>query len=147
MEILAHTAHPEKYEGDATRFVDLDTLFRQADVISLHCPLTEQTDKLVNEERIALMKKSAILINTGRGQLVDEWALSEALDAKEIAGAGIDVLSEEPPRIHHPLIGARNCFVTPHIAWATRESRRRLLAVAAENVKAFIDGKPINVVN
>ncbi|NIQ93253.1 MAG: D-2-hydroxyacid dehydrogenase, partial [Desulfuromonadales bacterium] len=131
----------------ATRFVDLDTLFRQADVISLHCPLTDETHNLVNEERIGLMKRSAILINTGRGQLVEEQALADALDAKEIAGAGIDVLSEEPPRTHHPLIGARNCFVTPHIAWATREARRRLLAVAAENVKAFIDGEPHNVVN
>ena len=148
MEILAYTAHPEKYEGDSSvRFVDLDTLFQQSDVISLHCPLTDETKDLVNEERIALMKKSAILINTGRGPLVDEQALADALDAKEIAGAGIDVLSEEPPRIHHPLIGARNCFVTPHIAWATREARRRLLATAAANVKAFIDGEPANVVN
>lgn len=148
MEILVHTAHPEKYESDkSVRFVDLDSLFRQADVISLHCPLTEETSNLVNEERIALMKRSSILINTGRGPLVDEQALADALDAKDIAGAGIDVLSEEPPRTHHPLIGARNCFVTPHIAWATREARRRLLAVAAENVKAFIDGEPQNVVN
>ncbi len=148
MEVLAHTAHPEKYEGDASvRFVDLDTLFRQSDVVSLHCPLTDKTRHLVNEERIALMKKTAILINTGRGPLIDEQALAEALDAKDIAGAGIDVLSEEPPRTHHPLIGATNCFVTPHIAWATREARRRLLAVAAENVKAFLDGSPVNVVN
>ncbi|PLX76286.1 MAG: glycerate dehydrogenase [Desulfuromonas sp.] len=148
MELLVHTAHPEKYEEDkSVNFVDLDTLFRQGDVISLHCPLTDDTKEMVNEERIALMKKSAILINTGRGALVDEYALSDALDAKEIAGAGIDVLSEEPPRTHHPLIGARNCFVTPHIAWATREARQRLLEVAAANVKAFIDGDPVNVVS
>ncbi|PLX88708.1 MAG: glycerate dehydrogenase, partial [Desulfuromonas sp.] len=140
--------HPEKYEEDkSVNFVDLDTLFRQGDVISLHCPLTDDTKEMVNEERIGLMKKSAILINTGRGALIDEYALSDALDAKEIAGAGIDVLSEEPPRTHHPLIGARNCFVTPHIAWATREARQRLLAVAAGNVEAFIEGKPVNVVS
>jgi len=148
MKVLVHTAHPEKYQRDnLVRFVDLDTLFRQSDVVSLHCPLSEETRFMVNEERIALMKKTAILINTSRGRLVDEQALADALDAKDIAGAGIDVLSEEPPRIHHPLIGARNCFVTPHIAWATREARRRLLAIAAENVKAFIDGEPVNVVN
>lgn len=148
MKILVHTAHPEKYEGDGSvRFVDLDTIFRQSDVVSLHCPLSEETRFMVNEERIGLMKKTAILINTGRGRLIDEQALADALDAKEIAGAGIDVLSEEPPRTHHPLIGARNCFVTPHIAWATREARRRLLVVAVENVQAFMDGKPVNVVN
>ncbi|PLX97789.1 MAG: glycerate dehydrogenase [Desulfuromonas sp.] len=148
MNILVYTANPEKYQRDTTvRFIDLDNLFGQSDVISLHCPLTPETENLVNEERITLMKKSAILINTGRGQLVDEWALSDALDAKQIAGAGIDVLSEEPPRTHHPLIGATNCFVTPHIAWATREARMRLLAIAVENIKAFIDGEPINVVS
>ncbi len=148
MEVLVHTANPKKYDNDkSVRFVDLDSLFRQSDVISLHCPLSEQTKFMVNEERIGLMKRTAILINTGRGRLVDEQALADALDAKEIGGAGIDVLSEEPPRTHHPLIGARNCFVTPHIAWATREARRRLLAVAVENVKAFMDDEPLNVVN
>ena len=148
MKVLVHTAHPEKYKDDnSVSFVDLDTIFRQSDVVSLHCPLSVETKFLVNEERIALMKKTAILINTGRGRLVDEQALADALDIKEIGGAGIDVLSEEPPRTHHPLIGARNCFVTPHIAWATREARRRLLAMAVENVQAFMDGKPVNVVN
>ena len=148
MEILVHTANPDKYKADTSvRFVGLDDLFKQSDVISLHCPLSEQTKFMVNEERIGLMKRTAILINTGRGRLVDEQALADALDAKEIAGAGIDVLSEEPPRTHHPLIGARNCFVTPHIAWATREARTRLLEIAAANVKAFIDGAPVNVVN
>jgi len=148
MDVLVHTANPDKYTGDTgVRFVDVDTLFRQSDVISLHCPLTDATRYLVDEERIALMKKKAILINTGRGPLVDDQALADALDAKAIGGAGIDVLTEEPPRIQNPLIGATNCFVTPHIAWATREARRRLLDVAAGNVKAFLEGAPVNVVS
>jgi glycerate dehydrogenase len=129
------------------QFVALDDLFHQSDVVSLHCPLTPETRNLVNAERLALMKRSAYLINTSRGPLVDERALAAALHADQIAGAGLDVLCDEPPPVDHPLLTAPNCYITPHIAWATRAARERLLAVAASNVKAFLAGKPQNVVN
>ena len=131
----------------AVRFVELDELFRQSDVVSLHCPLMPETHNLVNAERLAMMKRSAYLINTGRGPLVDEQALAAALDAHQIAGAGLDVLSIEPPPADHPLLTAPNCSITPHIAWATRAARKRLLDVAASNVQAFLAGMPQNVVN
>lgn len=123
-----------------------EQLFRQADVLSLHCPLTEETRHLVNAERLGWMKPTAILINTGRGPLVDEAALADALNGGRIMAAGIDVLEEEPPRNGSPLIGARNCYITPHIAWATKAARERLVDIAVANVKAFLDGKPQNVV-
>ncbi len=123
-----------------------EQLFREADVLSLHCPLTEETKHLVNAERLQLMKPTAILINTGRGPLVDEVALAAALNEGRIMAAGVDVLQEEPPRKGSPLIGARNCYITPHIAWATQAARARLLDIALENIKAFLRGKPQNVV-
>lgn len=132
---------------DDVRFVDLDTLFRQSDVVTLHCPLTPDTKHLVNAERIGLMKPSAYLINVGRGPLVDEAALAHALNSGRIAGAGIDVLSIEPPPADHPLLHAANCCITPHIAWATQAARRRLLATVIDNVRAFLAGTPQNVVN
>jgi glycerate dehydrogenase len=131
----------------SVQFLELDELFRQSDVVSLHCPLTPETQNLVNGERLAMMKRSAYLINTSRGPLVDERALAAALHAGQIAGAGLDVLSIEPPPADHPLLTAPNCAITPHIAWATRAARKRLLDVAAANVKAFLDGTPQNVVN
>lgn len=123
-----------------------EQLFREADVLSLHCPLTEETKHLVNAEHLQLMKPTAILINTGRGPLVDEAALAAALNEGRIMAAGVDVLQEEPPRQGSPLIGARNCYITPHIAWATHAARARLLDIALENVRAFLRGKPQNVV-
>lgn len=123
-----------------------EQLFRQADVLSLHCPLTEETRHLVNAERLGWMKPTAILINSGRGSLVDEAALADALNGGRIMAAGVDVLQEEPPRNGSPLIGARNCYITPHIAWATKAARERLVDIAVANVKAFLDGKPQNVV-
>lgn len=151
MKILVHTAHPEKYAAEAAQvgaqFAGLDELFRSGDVVTLHCPLTEETRGLVGESRLALMKPTAYLINTGRGPLVDEEALARALKEKRIAGAGLDVLSQEPPRGSHPLLTAPNCLVTPHIAWATRAARLRLLDTAAANVAAFLAGRPQNVVN
>ena len=151
MEVLVHTGHPEKYrdtaEGREVRFTGLDELFGQSDVVSLHCPLTEATQGMVDGRRLALMKPSAFLINTGRGPLIDEAALSEALNAGRIAGAGLDVLSAEPPTAEYPLLAARNCCVTPHIAWATRAARARLMETAVENLAAFIKGKPRNVVS
>lgn len=126
---------------------DADTIFREADVISLHCPLTDATKHLVNERTLGLMKKSALLINTGRGPLINDEALAAALEAGAIAGAGVDVLSVEPPKQGNPLLGAKNCLVTPHVAWASREARTRLIAACAANVKAFLAGNPVNVVN
>jgi glycerate dehydrogenase len=127
-------------------WVDLETLLRTSDVVSLHCPLTPETKHLINAKRLATMKATAFLLNTSRGPLVDEGALAEALKRGQIAGAGLDVLSEEPPPLNHPLYTAPNCFTTPHIAWATRAARARLMRVAVENVRAFIEGKPQNVV-
>jgi len=127
--------------------VDLDTLFRESDFISLHCPLTPQTKNLVNRARLKLMKPSAFLINTSRGPLVDEQALAEALNNKHIAGAGLDVLEQEPPAAENPLFTAKNCYITPHIAWATASARKRLMRVVVENVKAFLSGSPQNIVS
>ena len=125
---------------------DLDSLFAGCDVVSLHCPLTDTTRHMVDARRLRLMKRSAILINTGRGPLVDEEALALALDDETIYAAGLDVLASEPPRKDNPLLTARNCFITPHIAWATFEARQRLMGIAADNLRAFIAGKPQNLV-
>jgi len=129
------------------RLVELDALFRESDIVSLHCPLTPQTANLVNARRLALMKLTAFLLNTSRGPLVDEPALAEALNSGRIAGAALDVLSAEPPRADNPLLTAKNCLITPHLAWATRAARSRLMQTAVANVRAFLQGKPQNVVN
>ena len=125
---------------------DINHLFSNSDVISLHCPLTTETHHIVNADTLALMKPTAILINTGRGPLVDEQALADALNSGRIYAAGVDVLAQEPPIDDSPLIGARNCHITPHTAWATRAARRRLIDTVVDNVRAFIAGKPQNVV-
>jgi glycerate dehydrogenase len=145
MNVLAHEKAP--VANSDVRFVGLDELFRESDVVTLHCPLTPETQHLVNARRLAMMKRSAYLINTGRGPLVDERALADALRAGQIAGAGLDVLSIEPPPPDHPLLAAPNCFITPHIAWATRAARVRLLDVTVANIRAFLASKPQNVVN
>ncbi|OHB74029.1 MAG: glycerate dehydrogenase [Planctomycetes bacterium RBG_16_55_9] len=132
---------------DGCRVVELEDIFRDSDVVSLHCPLTPQTQNIVNTERLALMKPTAYLINTSRGPLIDEQALADALNNDRIAGAGVDVLSIEPPKGDNPLLAAKNCHITPHIAWATRAARERLLKIAVDNVAAFLAGKPQNVVN
>jgi len=132
---------------EAIRNVSMDEVFAESDVVSLHCPLTIATKGLVNRERLALMKPTAYLINTSRGPLVDDQALAEALNRGTLAGAGLDVLSVEPPPPDNPLLTAKNCFITPHIAWATTAARRRLMQEAVENVKAFRNGRPRNVVN
>lgn len=147
MNVLASDVQPPAESMDGVRMTDLETLFRESDAVSLHCPLTPQTEKLVNGERLALMKPSAWLINTSRGPLVDEQALADALNGEQIAGAGLDVLSAEPPASDHPLLSARNCTITPHIAWATAEARGRLLDAAVANLQAFAAGRPQNVVN
>jgi glycerate dehydrogenase len=122
-------------------------LLSTSDVVSLHCPLTPDTQNLLSAQRLALMQPHAFLINTSRGPLIDEPALAEALNAGQLAGAGLDVLSAEPPATDNPLLRAKNCYITPHIAWATAAARRRLLDTVAENLRAFLDGKPRNVVN
>lgn len=151
MEVVCHTAHPDRHrqaaEEAGVRFLELEPLLEAADVVTLHCPLTPATEKLLDGPRLARMKPSAFLINTGRGALVDEAALAKALEDGRLAGAGVDVLSTEPPPPDNPLPTARNCIVTPHIAWATRAARQRLLATAVANVAAFQRGVPQNVVN
>jgi glycerate dehydrogenase len=137
---------PTELAGDV-KSVDLDTLFRESDFVSLHCPLTPQTKNLVNGERLTLMKPSAFLINTSRGPLLNEQALAEALNNKRIAGAGLDVLEQEPPAAENPLFTARNCYITPHIAWATASARERLMRIVVENIKAFLAGSPQNTVS
>jgi len=129
------------------RKVELETLFRESDVVSLHCPLTQETDKIVNSEKLSWMKSSAFLINISRGPLIDESALAEALNNGKIAGAGLDVLSSEPPQPDNPLLSAKNCYITPHFAWATKAARMRLLQTVIANICAFLQNSPKNVVN
>ena len=146
MTIAAHS-RTEKQLEYPVQWLGVDELFATADVVSLHCPLTPRTQGHVNTARLATMKPSAYLINTGRGQLIDEAALAEALSNGTIAGAGLDVLSNEPPSADNPLLTAPNCIITPHIAWATVASRRRLLGIAADNVRGYLEGNLINVVS
>jgi glycerate dehydrogenase len=129
------------------KWVSLDELFREADVVSLHCPLFPETKGIINKENLSKMKSSAFLINTSRGPLIVEEDLAYALNNNIIAGAALDVLSAEPPAINNPLFTSQNCIITPHIAWATKEARQRLLNIAVENIKAFIKGEVVNVVN
>lgn len=144
MQVCAYTSKSQAALPEGIKKMELDELFSQCDVVSLHCPLTPETKELVNARRLALMKPTAILINTGRGPLVNEQDLADALNRGTIAAAGVDVLSTEPPRYDNPLLTARNCFITPHIAWATREARIRLMDIAVGNLKAYIGGQIIN---
>jgi glycerate dehydrogenase len=145
MRVLASKRTPFQ-STDVAEYADTETVFREADVVTLHCPLTPETKHLVNASRIGLMKPSAFLINTSRGPIVDEEALAAALNAGKIAGAGIDVLSTEPPSKDNPLLEAKNCVITPHIGWATFAARTRLIRVIADNIRAFQSGSPRNVV-
>ena len=146
MNVVAAVRTP-RGETPGVTFASVDEVFRAADVISLHCPLTPETTGLVDASRLATMKPGAYLINTGRGPLIVEEDLATALHQGTLAGAALDVLSTEPPRPENPLLTAPRCIITPHIAWASLASRRRLLSTAAENVRAFLSGKPQNVVN
>lgn len=147
MTVAAYTSKQQSALPGGVAKMGLDELFRTSDVVSLHCPLTPDTHGLVNAERLSLMKPTAILINTARGPVVDEQALADALNSGAIHAAGIDVLCEEPPLAESPLLSAHNCYVTPHIAWATREARTRLLAICEANLRAFVEGVPRNVVS
>ena len=145
MQVLAYTSKPAEGLPAGIRKADsLDIVFSESDVVSLHCPLTEATKNLVDRNRLLQMKAGAILINTGRGGLVNEADLADALQEGRLAGAGLDVLTSEPPVVGHPLVGVKNCFITPHIAWATYEARTRLMNQTVMNLKSFIEGKIIN---
>jgi len=144
MKVLAYARRPSDAPG--VQFVDPSTLFAQSDVISLHVPLAPETAGMINREALGLMKPTAYLINASRGGLVVEQDLADALNTGKIAGAGLDVLSSEPPKADNPLLSARNCTITPHIAWATQAARGRLLNVTTENLRAFLAGKAVNVV-
>ena len=147
MEVLAHSrTRKGRLESERFKWVELDDLFREADVVSLHCPLTPQTKGLINAARLRQMKQTSYLLNTARGPLIVEADLAQALNEGWIAGAGLDVLSVEPPTASNPLLTAKNCLITPHIAWASVEARSRLLNETILNVKAFIAGKPRNVI-
>ena len=148
MNIIAVSGHETDQSGRKNfEWVSLDELARRSDFITLHCPLTAQTEKMINAEFLAKCKSSAFVINTSRGAVVDEYALAQALNSGKIAGAAADVLSSEPPEESNPLLSAKNCLITPHIAWAGFETRQRLMTVLQENFRAFFDGKPQNVVN
>ena len=135
-------------EGEAIgTYVDLETLLRTADVISLHCPLTEENAGLINRDTLSMMKDGVILLNTARGPLLDEKAVSDALSSGKLRGAAVDVVSKEPMERSNPLLTAPNCIITPHIAWAPTESRQRILNITANSIAAFLEGKPINTVN
>lgn len=148
MKILATSSDPNRREvTQEVEFISLEELFCRSDIVSLHCPLTKETEGLVDGTLLARMKKSAYIINTSRGGLINEQALAHALNTGQLAGAGLDVASREPILPDNPLLQARNCYITPHIAWATDAARRRLMNMAVENVRAFIAGEPVNVVN
>lgn len=146
MNVLVNTAHPENHPEAEATFVDIDALLKNSDFVTIHCPLTKETEKMVNSEFISKMKDGAFLINTSRGGELDEKAVAEALNSGKLSGAGVDVLSTEPPERGNPLLSAKNIFVTPHIAWASYETRLRLMQILDENIRAFCAGEPINVV-
>ena len=148
MKVKAYSPNTRTFDGYGTvEFTDLEDVIRSSDVISLHCPLTDKTNGLVNMEFLQKMKKSAFIINTSRGPVINEADLRKALDKGIIAGAGVDVLSSEPPKADNPLISCDKCVITPHIAWASFEARTRLMGIFKENVEAFLKGNPVNVVN
>lgn len=147
MEILAYDEFSSKSGKELAAYVDLDRLFEKSDVISLHCPLFPATKEIINKESIGKMKDGVIILNTSRGPLIHEGDLKKALDSGKVAAAALDVVSAEPIPADSPLLKAKNCIITPHIAWAPKESRARLMDIAAENLRSFIAGTPVNVVN
>ena len=147
LNVVAYTSKGEDYLPEGIKKASLDDLFSSCDIISLHCPLTDDTREMINTETLETMKSSAILINTGRGPLVNDADLAKALNDGVIAAYGADVLTREPAEANNPLLTAKNCYLTPHIAWATVEARKRLIEQCVANVQAFVDGEPINQVN
>ena len=147
MKVLAYDLYPNDSGKAIAEYVDLDTLLAQSDVVFLHCNLTADNEKMINKASIAKMKDGAILINNSRGQLIDEQDVTDALKAGKLAAAGLDVVYTEPIRADNPLLTAPNCIITPHISWAPRESRQRIMDCTADNIRAYLDGAPIHVVN
>ena len=147
MKVIAYNRSQSEEGRQIGEYVDLDTLLTQSDIVSLHCPLFPETEKIINADSIAKMKDGAMLINTSRGPLVDEQALASALNSGKLRSAAVDVVSHEPMNADCPLLGCKNCVITPHMAWAPVESRQRLLNTVVDNIRAFLDGKPQNVVN
>jgi glycerate dehydrogenase len=145
MKVLYNT--PSEKDTAVAQYTDMQTLFAESDIVSLHCPLKPDNHQFVNQSLLQLMKPSAFLINTARGQLINEQDLANALNNQVIAGAGLDVLSAEPPSPDNPLLKAKNCIITPHIAWITKEARERMIDVTAKNIAAFLEGRAVNRVN
>lgn len=145
MKVLVYSrTRYSEYENENLAFVSLDELYAKSDVISLHCPLFKETERLINKNSIAKMKSEVIIINTSRGAIIDEQDLADALNSGRVAGAAVDVVSFEPIKAENPLLGAKNCIITPHIAWAGNETRERLISIAVDNARAFIKGNPQN---
>lgn len=147
MEVLAYSRSRRSEGEKIAEYVDLETLLHSSDIISLHCPLFPETEKLINARAIEKMKDGAILLNTARGQVIDEAAVADALKTGKLRGAAMDVVSEEPIRADNPLLSAPNCIITPHMAWAPMETRQRILDITVENIRGFLSNNPINVVN
>ncbi|MGP1419941.1 MAG: D-2-hydroxyacid dehydrogenase [Sphaerochaetaceae bacterium] len=147
MKVIAYDVFQSESGKEIGEYVDLETLYKRADVISLHCNLTPENTGMINKESIARMKDGVIIINNARGQLINEQDVTDALNSGKIAAAGLDVVYSEPIKADNPLLGAKNCIITPHISWAPKESRQRIMDITADNIRAFIAGKPINVVN
>ncbi len=147
MELLVYTQPCPQSPEPGTEFVSLEELLGRSDVVSLHCPLFPENTGMINSGRLGLMKNGAFLLNTARGPLIDEAAVAEALKSGRLGGAALDVVSVEPIRESNPLLGAPNCLITPHIAWAAKESRARLMDIATENLRGFLNGEPVNIVN
>ena len=147
MKVIAYDEHPTDTGADIGEYVTLDTLLKASDVISLHCPLFPTTQGMINKGTIAKMKDGVILINNSRGQLIVEQDLADALNSGKIYAAGLDVVSIEPIKSDNPLLKAKNCIITPHISWAPKESRQRLMDIAVNNLRSFINGNPVNAVN
>jgi glycerate dehydrogenase len=147
MKVIAYDEHPNDAGKSIACYVSLDELFFRSDVIALHCPLLPSTQGIINKHTIAKMKDGVIIINNSRGPLVVEHDLADALNSGKVYAAGLDVVSTEPVKGDNPLLKAKNCIITPHISWASKESRRRLMDIAVNNVRAFTGGKPVNVVN
>ena len=147
MNVIAYNRSQSEEGRQIAEYVDLDTLLASSDIVSLHCPLFPETEKIINADSISKMKDGAMLINTSRGPLVDEQALADALNSGKLRSAAVDVVCQEPMNADCPLLGCKNCIITPHMAWAPVESRQRLLDTVVDNIRAFLDGKPQNVVN
>jgi len=147
MKVIASHKHPQRDKMEGVWFVDETELFEQSDFVSLHCPLNEQNKEFVNFKLLSRMKPTAYLINTSRGGLINEKDLADALNNAMLAGAGLDVLSKEPPSVDNPLLSAKNCLITPHIGWASKESRLRLMGILEKNISTFLTGAPQNIIN